>query len=88
MLSCMGSFDSWHGGLQSQGYSSKRKESSPCSITIQVLPEGLVTSRARGDEGERRPIRNSDWGSRKQVTVRVPKRKTENETPGHCRHSR
>ena len=37
-----------------------------CSITTEALLQGLVTSRARGDEGEIRPIKNSDWGSWKQ----------------------
>lgn len=36
VLSCMGSIDSWRGELQSRGYSSKCKESSPCSIRIEA----------------------------------------------------
>lgn len=48
------------------GCSRKWKENRPCSVTTEALLQGLVASRARGDEGEIRPIKNSDWGSRKQ----------------------
>lgn len=59
VLSCMGSFDSWRAGLQTPGYPSKWKEHS-LRYYNEAIPEGLVTGRARGDEGEIRPIKNSD----------------------------
>lgn len=65
MLSCMGSTDSRSTGLQSLGCSGKRKGSPLYSPTTEAFPEGLVTSGARGDKGEIRPIKDSDWGSRK-----------------------
>lgn len=80
----MGSIDSWRGGLQSRVISANGRRA--VSIRTWALPQGLVTSKAIGDEREMRPFR-----LRKQETEtrgRIPKGKTENETPGHYMHSR
>lgn len=88
VLSCMGSIDSWHAGLQSPRYSSKWKESSPCSITMRLLPSDWLPA---GPEVMRGDKANYEFILRKQeteATGRIPKGKMGNETLGHCRHSR